>query len=548
MEKQFREERFQGLPISGGVVSAQVCLLNDQYHQQPAGHETTAEDIPREQERLTAAIQRIIQKFERLIPRVTERIGATEANIFTALKMMVQDEELHRKLSGMIEHDTCSAETAVLHVFKEYEMLLESTGDDYIRERISDVTDLKNHLLKELGSSGNQFRCDGLENCREGRNRIVAAVELTPSITVHFDVYQTMGFVSERGGETSHAAILARSLGVPAVSGIKDITRILKCGQTVLINGYTGDVILHPSPATLERYADELNKPGNGELSPDPVAEYTVLANISRAKETGEALKYRAEGIGLYRTEIELIAQGAMLDEQEQYERYVDVVNHMSGKTVLFRLLDIGGDKPLPFFNIPPEDNPSLGLRGARLLLHRPHFLITQARALARASQSGPLGVMYPMISTLEQFLQLKQIFMDAIEDIPHGDITHGVLFEVPSACLQAEEILVHADFASIGTNDLIQYLLAVDRNNDLVAEDYTPDIPAFWSLIHRIVQAADTLQRPVSVCGEIAGEPAYVPRLIQLGIRTVSVNPRAIPRIRFAAREIVQNINRSVQ
>lgn len=541
MEKPFREERFQGLPISGGVVYAQVCMLNDQYHRQPACRDIPAADIPVEQERLAAAIQRIIQKLEQLIPRVSERIGATEANIFTALKMMVQDEELHRKLSETVERNKCSAEAAVVQVFTEYELLLESTGDEYIRERTSDLVDLKNHLLKELGSSESPFRCEGLENCSEGRSRVVAAAELTPSITVNFDVYETQGFVAERGGETSHAAILARALGIPAVCGIKDVTSMLKCGEYVLVNGYTGEVIRHPSPATLERYAAELEKPVNGKLSSEPVAGYTVLANISRAKQIREALQCRAEGIGLYRTELEFIAQGKMLDEQDQYEYYADVVKTMAGRTIYFRLLDVGGDKPLPCFNIPTEDNPALGLRGARFLIHRPNFLITQARAIARASQFGPVGVMYPMISSLTQFMQLKQIFRDAIEDIPHGDISHGVLFEVPSACLQAEEILAHADFASIGTNDLIQYLLAVDRNNDLVAEDYTPDIPAFWSLISRIVQAADALQRPVSVCGEMAGEPQYVPRFIQLGIRTVSVNPRAIPRIRFAARETLK-------
>jgi len=541
MENTFREERHQGLPISGGIVYAQACMLNDQYHQLPAIHTVKAEDVPEEKERLAGAINRIISKLEQLIPRVSERIGEAEANIFTALKMMVQDPELHRKFMELIEKNFCSAEAAVIQTFKEYETLLDATGDEYIKERTSDLTDLKNHLLKELGPSDSPFRCEGLASCSEGHDRIVIATELTPSITVHFDVYQTLGFVSERGGETSHAAILARALGIPAVSGIKDITTRITCGADLIINGHTGEVILHPTAETLERYAGRLQKSIPGDISCEPVTGFTVSANISRAKEVEEALQNQAEGIGLYRTEMEFIAAGRLLDEQAQYERYSEVIKKLNGRGVYFRLLDVGGDKPLPFLNIPVEDNPALGLRGARFLAHRPNLLITQARALARASQHGAIGVMYPMIASLDQFMHLKQIFMDAIEDIEHGKITHGVLFEVPAACLQVEEILGYSDFASIGTNDLIQYLLAVDRNNDLVAEDYTPDTSVFWSLIGRIVQAANETQRPLSICGEMAGDPKYVSRFIQLGVKTVSVNPRAIPHIRAAARETLK-------
>jgi phosphotransferase system enzyme I (PtsI) len=208
----------------------------------------------------------------------------------------------------------------------------------------------------------------------------------------------------------------------------------------------------------------------------------------------------------------------------------------MDGQPVHFRLLDIGGDKPLTFLDIPQENNPYLGRRGARFLLARPELLKTQARTLARVSLLGLINVIYPMIVDLDQFVKLKNIFNQEIQDLPSGQINHGVMFEVVSACLQAKEILKVADFGTIGSNDLIQYLFAVDRNNDLVSWDYNPDRPVFWSLIDRIAKTAKELHRPISICGELAGDPKYIPKLMELGIRTVSVSSRLIPKVRLAA------------
>jgi phosphotransferase system enzyme I (PtsI) len=209
----------------------------------------------------------------------------------------------------------------------------------------------------------------------------------------------------------------------------------------------------------------------------------------------------------------------------------------MQGKAVYFRLLDIGGDKGASFLKLPQEENPYLGLRGSRLLLARYDLLRTQARALARASTKGPVHVMYPMIIDVEQFLKLKKLFQRATEDLPAGDLRHGIMFEVPSACLEARKLLAAADFASIGTNDLIQYLFAVDRNNELVAYDYMPDRPVFWSLMEQMAQAAQQVDRPLSVCGEMAGNVHFLAKLMELGIATISVSPRLIPHLRQAAK-----------
>jgi len=260
-----------------------------------------------------------------------------------------------------------------------------------------------------------------------------------------------------------------------------------------------------------------------------------VFANLSLAKKVKEAVDHKAEGIGLYRTEFEFFSAGKILGEAEQYDLYLEVLKAMKGKPVYFRMLDLGGDKTADFLKLQKEQNPALGFRGSRLLLGHPELFRNQARALARASKHSRVHVMYPMVIDIEQFRKLKKTFEEATEDIPQGEIKHGLMFEVPSACLDAEEILKEADFGSIGTNDLIQYLFAVDRDNEFVAYDHHPDRKIFWHLIHHVAYEARKHRKPLSVCGELASNPAYARRLLAAGIRAVSVAPRAITGLRIA-------------
>jgi phosphoenolpyruvate-protein phosphotransferase len=380
------------------------------------------------------------------------------------------------------------------------------------------------------------LQCAGQPHCQKGHVRIVVAEELTPALTLELDAGHTLGFVTERGGKTSHAAILARALGIPAVTGIHGIHEALTCGTEVLINGNTGEVVVWPSAATRQAMQAVQPLPERAPLALPPVAGLQVLANISTAADVAEAQAMLAEGIGLYRTEFEHFAAGRLLTEDEQFAQYAAVLKAMNGRPVTIRLLDIGGDKTAPFFEIPPEPNPYLGFRGGRLLLARPDLLAPQARALARASTFGPLRVLYPMIIDLGQFLELKKRFAEAVRGLDASRVAHGVMFEVPSACLQARELLAVADFASIGSNDLIQYLFAVDRNNERVAYDYSPDRAVFWRLLEDLARAAAAAGKPLSVCGEMAGDPGYCARLIGIGIGTVSVSAKLIPAVRQAA------------
>ena len=435
------------------------------------------------------------------------------------------------------ENDHSNVEEAIKLTLDAYELRLSEVDNEYIKERASDIGEIKRRLLDVLGNMNPSLQCSGEEHCQRGRDRIVVAEELTPSMTLMLDTQHTAGFITERGGMTSHAAIIARALGIPAVSGIRNIHSLISCGTEVMVNGETGEVIVWPSEETRSRLTSQQNETGGSSHVEDPVPELKVMANISLVSDAAVAKEMKAEGIGLYRTEFEFMAAGQILDEEEQVERYTDLVKSMDGQPVHIRLIDVGGDKDLPFLNIPKEENPYLGRRGSRFLLARPDILKTQARALTRASEYGQINVIYPMIVDLAQFRKLIDLFNQAVLDLPPGQIQHGVMFEVVSACLQAREILGVADFGTIGSNDLIQYLFAVDRNNDLVSGDYDPDRPVFWSLIGEIARTASEFGRPLSVCGELAGDPRYIPKLMELGIKSISVSPRLISNVRMAVR-----------
>ncbi|MBI3985709.1 MAG: phosphoenolpyruvate--protein phosphotransferase [Lentisphaerae bacterium] len=531
------ETTLRGIPISDGIALAKVCLFNESRHSNLPGFRVEGEGVERERDRLGRAIAMAADQLETISGEVAREIGKAESEIFLAQRMMLKDDGIHRQMEDIIARENVNAESAIVAVLDAHEARFQEMDNEYIRDRASDVGEIKRRLLDILGNMNPSLQCAGLEHCQKGKNRIVVAEELTPTLMTALDARHTLGFVTERGGKTAHAAILARALGIPAISGLKGIHAAIACGTDLLLNGQTGEVVVWPSEKTLSGLgsAVTLGEPVLVEPVP-PVSDYAVMANINRLADADEAVRLEADGVGLYRTEFEFLAEGRLLSEDEQFERYAALLRLMRGKPVTFRLLDIGGDKNAPFFQLPEEENPALGLRGSRLLLARPDLFDAQARALARASALGPVNVLYPMIVDAEQFLALKKRFIQATATLAAGELRHGIMFEVPSACLQAEEIFSMADFGSIGTNDLIQYLFAVDRNNEHVSYDFVPDRPALWKTIEAIVLAADKAGRTVSVCGEIAGDPKYVGRLKACGIRSVSVSARLIPPVRRAA------------
>jgi phosphoenolpyruvate-protein phosphotransferase (PTS system enzyme I) len=528
-----QEVKIKGRPLSPGLAIARVCMFNEKRHSNLPIYKVKGSGIDLEIARVKRAVEIAGNRLEELRSQVAERIGKAEAEIFVAQKMILEDRTLFNKVSELITEHFLNAENAVSSILDSYEARMQEVDDEYLRDRASDFGEVKRRILDVLSNMKPSLQCTDKGHCQKGKNRIIVAEELTPSLTVDIETDKVLGFVSERGGQNSHGAILARALGIPAVSGLADFRQKVSCGTELLINGDTGEVVIWPKEKTISKAKVEYNKPIQSLAITDPVAGLKVMANINLASDVHEAIDMKAEGIGLYRTELEIIATGKLLDEDDLYQRYSSVVKSMKGMPVTFRVFDVGSDKPFPFLNIPQEQNPSLGFRGGRLLLGKKELLQNQARALARASIHGPVHIMYPMVIDLAQFLELKTVFEDAVKDIPRGTIKHGVMFEVPSACLDAREILMEADFGSIGTNDLIQYMFAIDRNNEFVAYDYKPERPVLWKMIKIVADAATASGKPLSICGELAGDPVYLSRILELGIDTVSVNSRLILKVR---------------
>jgi phosphoenolpyruvate-protein phosphotransferase (PTS system enzyme I) len=385
--------------------------------------------------------------------------------------------------------------------------------------------------------------CEGQPYCSRGANRIIVAEELTADMMTRMNFEKVRGLITEHGGVSSHAAIIARSIGIPAISGVRDIMKFVKCGDSILLDGDKGRVYLHPPAEVINRILPQQTaQAASVDVSLITPPGMEVLANASSIEDVRKAFAVNADGIGLFRTEILFLKADRLLSEEEQYDFYSQVVAAMPGKTVTFRLLDVGGDKPLPFLRLKKENNPYLGWRGARFLLGNPDIFSLQIRSLVKLSMSGPVRILFPMIVDAAQ----QEILIKAIKEIlitasgNAENIKIGAMFEVPSACLQAREIYKHVDFGSIGSNDLIQYLFAVDRTNEQVSSDYDPQHPILWKLLEEIAIAAREMKKELSICGEMAGREGMVGRFLDIGIKSLSVSPRLIPQVRRAMTDYI--------
>ena len=532
------EQRMQGIPISDGVACGPARLIFRDSGEYVVRYSIAKQDVPVEKERLQRALTLAAKEMDNVIASVEQRIGRVHANIFQAQKMIILDEALFEEAAARIKKDLINAEAACVEVLDSFEARLIELDDDYLKDRASDIGEVRRRILDMLRRERGEKETAPTEEAEPSDTPcIVVAEELLPGEAVSFNAMNTAGFLTERGGSASHVAILARGMGIPAISGVPGLLQRIKPGDRLLLNGTTGEFIINPSRPTLNLYP-ALGRTGGVRLqTAPPVTGFQVFANINTAADVELALRMDAEGIGLYRTEFEFIIADRILSEDEQYERYAQVVKRMEGRPVYIRLADLGGDKAARFLNLPHEENPVLGFRGARLLLGQPDLLASQARAIARASQHGPVHVIYPMVVDEQQFLKLRTVFLSSLADLPADKIKHGVMFEVPAACICAKNLLKVADFGSIGSNDLVQYLFAVDRDNGLVSEEYNPDRPAFWNTISHVAAAANELERPLSLCGEMGGQPQYLPQLIARGIRCVSVSARLIGLARITAR-----------
>jgi phosphoenolpyruvate-protein phosphotransferase (PTS system enzyme I) len=526
---------FNGLSINFGTVLASACLYSAERHRTILETKLRSDaEIARELTRLQDSVHSCSADLDLIMHQTSQSIGATEAEIFLTQKHILNDPAILDKIHAAVTTDKQNVEFAVHRVYSAFEEQFKQLDNVYMRERAGDISEVRTRLLDKLRGTRPGFICEGQVHCSRGRNRVIAAEELTPDMIVHMDLEKVKGFVTEHGGISSHAAVIARSLGVPAVSGVSGFLDHVRCGDKILIDGDTGTVYLNPTEKVIDELAPKHRTEEAIEVVVTPEG-MEVMANASLLEDVKMARAVQADGIGLFRTEILFLRESRLLTEDEQTSVYQQIVQMMEGRPVVFRLLDVGGDKPLPFLRIEQETNPYLGWRGARFLLGSPDILRMQVRALAAVSRNTPVRMMIPMVVDASQAARLLTLIYETLDDAgaSRDRISIGAMFEVPSAIFDAAGIFDQVDFGSIGSNDLIQYTFAIDRNNERVSSDYNPEHPILWNMLEQLAAAARAKGKSLSICGEMAAREGIPSRLISAGIRSLSVSPRLVSRVR---------------
>lgn len=542
--EQGEERVLDGISLSPGIAVGVARL----YARAPDDVERQAVDedtIDREVALFEEAVERADRDLQRIIAISREKLGDESTAIFEAQRMMLHDDELITPVRRRIREQYQNAGYAVKSVMQQHRHRLEASDDEYLRERASDLADIQDRIIRQLRR--------GKMSADIGEETIVIAENLGAADVIRFNNRGVLGCVSEHGGATSHVALIARALEMPAVAGLPDITAHVPNQAPVVVDGYQGRLIVHPTADTVDRYRERKAQhrrwtKEHEELLDLPAEtkdghRLRLMANIEFREELDLIEQHGAEGIGLLRTEmLFLMRRTISLSEEMQYEMYRTVVEAVPGVSTI-RLLDLGGDKMLPLAH--REHNPFLGWRGMRVLLDRPELLRPQLRALLRASAHGPLQLLLPMVTRRDEVVRFNEIMHEVhaelLSDGPTCDEVPpvGVMVEVPAVALRPDVFAPHVDFFSIGTNDLTQYVLAIDRGNNLVASHYDALHPAVLELIQRTVARAHEYDLPVSLCGEIGSEPAALPILLGLGLDTISASPTYLPPLKRVLRAI---------
>lgn len=541
-------QKLQGIAVSPGVAIGEALVMDNEGFRIPRRF-LTRDAVDAELERLDRAIDAVADQIERNRDAVSQELGKEYGAIFDAHLQMLRDARLHDELEQLIRERHYSPEYAVSRALRRYAKVFESLGNSNFAERANDIFDIEKRLLRNL-----------LGRRREEISKLTSPVlvlahNLTPSETANLDRQFVRGFVTEIGGAGSHTAIVAEGMAIPAVVGTGPFLTDVSGGELVIIDGDQGLVILHPDEETLARYRVEAEAHRSRAVRlqtlrdlPAETADgvrVQLLGNIEFPHEVGLCLERGSDGIGLYRTEFLYLGADKVPNEEDHYQAYAAVAQQMGGRPVTIRTLDLGADKVLG--NAPPDDdrNPFLGLRSIRLSLRNLPMFRTQLRAILRASAVGDVRIMFPLISTVLELRQAKMILADVMEDLQeHGvpfnrDLPVGMMVEVPAAVMMIDHFVEEVDFLSIGTNDLIQYTLAVDRSNKEVANLYTAADPAVLKLIDMAVAAAKRGNVQASLCGQMSGNAIFTMLLLGLGLRQMSVPPAAIPEIKKVCRSV---------
>ncbi|MCR2043337.1 phosphoenolpyruvate--protein phosphotransferase [Anaerosalibacter massiliensis] len=539
----------KGIGVSPGVSIGKVFLKEEI---EIDIEKKSIHNIKEEVDRLNTCVHKSIEEIESLYKYTLKEVGEKEAEIFNAHKLMLEDPEFIGMINQKIEDEKVNVEWAVQEARNEYVQMLESLDNEYLRERAADVKDISSRLLKNL------IGIKGVDLSSLEEECIVVADDLTPSDTAQMRKDKVLGFVTELGGRTSHTSIMARTLELPAVVGVKDITKNVKDEDFIIIDGNEGLIIINPSEEEIatyekkkesyENFKEELNKlKGEESISKDGV-KVEIAANIGTPKDIDKVLENDGEGVGLYRSEFLYMDREKLPTEEEQFEAYKVVAEKLDGRPLVIRTLDVGGDKDLPYLDLPKEMNPFLGYRAIRLCLDRTDIFKIQLRAILRASAYGNVKIMFPMISNIAELREAKAILEEVKSELRAENIEFdeelevGIMVEIPSVAVQSDIFAKEVDFFSIGTNDLIQYSLAVDRGNQDISYLYSQYHPAVLRLINMTIENGHKEGIWVGMCGEAAGDEKLIPILLGMGLDEFSMSASSM----LTARWIIKNISKA--
>lgn len=526
----------KGIAASAGIAIARAFTL--EHPDYTVTHQKT-DDINREVLKLDDALDKSRAELEAIKERTRQELGEKKAEIFESHLLILDDPELISPVKDKIAAESVTAEYALNETAAQFIEMFENMKSAYLQERAADMRDVTKRILKHL------LGLNYVSPSEISEEVIVIAEDLTPSDTAQLNRNYVKGFTTNIGGRTSHSAIMARSLEIPAVVGTKNVLSLVKSGDLIIVDGLEGDVLINPSEETVAEYrskqasyakqVEEWRKLRSEPTVSKDGVHVELAANIGTPNDVAGVLDNGGEGVGLYRTEFLYMGRDKLPSEEIQYNAYKTVLEKMEGKPVVVRTLDIGGDKELPYLELPKEMNPFLGFRAVRLCLERQDIFRTQLRALLRASVHGNLRIMFPMIATLGEFREAKALLEEekakliAEGKVVSENIQLGIMVEIPSTAVMADQFAKEVDFFSIGTNDLIQYTMAADRMNERVSYLYQPYNPAILRLVKMVIDAAHREGRWAGMCGEMAGDATAIPLLLGLGLDEFSMSATSI-------------------
>jgi phosphoenolpyruvate-protein phosphotransferase len=532
----------KGVPVSPGVAVAHAYCVDAVFARREP-HHLDAAAISGEVNRFDRACAAAAEELDAIVARVSKQVGEEEAAIFRAHRLLLRDPALIGKVKAAILDRHVDAATALHDTLEEYTTLFSRIEDEYLKERMSDLRDVVGRIVAQLALQSSEVPLAA------GEPVIIVAPEILPSQALSFGRLKVAGILTEAGGATGHAAILARSQGIPAVSGLRGILREIHTGDLLAVDGREGHVYIKPGAEVEAAYRklqreyvdlrDRLIENRDQEAVTADGVRIELLANVNNPADATTAARAGASGVGLYRTEYLFLTHPTVPDEEEQLAAYKAILEASPKRAVTIRTLDLGGDKNVPYLGQQREANPFMGWRSIRLSSAYPEFFQTQLRAILRAGLHGQVQLLFPMISTLEEVQRLKRTVERTKHALTHEgvrfaeNIPLGVMLEVPAAALCVKALLDEVDFVSVGSNDLIQYLMAADRDNPKVAHLCEPFSPALLNLLNYVVKACEAHGTPVTLCGEMAGLPRCVLPLLGMGLRRMSMSPAFVPSVK---------------